>query len=93
MWLALVTAFDVRFVIWPSQTKVPGIAAAGRLAGTTSRVQGAMLPIPMLLLPGRRTFCENGGGRVRLVAADQVIAPPRPMELWRKPRIVKVRTH
>src|SRR2546422_11593344 len=55
MWLALIMAFNVWFIIWPNQQKVLGLvtasadekAAAGRLAGLTSRVN-TMLSIPML---------------------------------------------
>jgi uncharacterized membrane protein len=55
MWLALIMAFNVWFVIWPNQKKMLGIvaasadekAAAGRRAGTTSRIN-TMLSIPML---------------------------------------------
>ena len=46
MWLALIMAFNVWFVIWPNQKKVIGLveasaeekAAAGRMAGMTSRI-------------------------------------------------------
>ena len=55
MWLALIMAFNVWFIIWPNQQKVLGMveasaddkAAAGRLAGMTSRIN-TMLSIPML---------------------------------------------
>ena len=48
-------AFNVWFIIWPNQQKVLGLveatadqkAAAGRLAGMTSRIN-TMLSIPML---------------------------------------------
>ena len=65
MWLALIMAFNVWFIIWPNQKKVLGIvaastdekAAAARLAGMTSRIN-TMLSIPML-------YCmvaqQNGG--------------------------------
>jgi|SRR5215510_5215582 len=65
MWLALIMAFNVWFIIWPNQKKVLGLveatadekAAAGRLAGMTSRIN-TMLSIPML-------YCmvaqQNGG--------------------------------
>jgi uncharacterized membrane protein len=65
MWLALIMAFNVWFIIWPNQQKVLGLvdatadekAAAGRLAGMTSRIN-TMLSIPML-------YCmvaqQNGG--------------------------------
>ena len=55
MWLALIMAFNVWFIIWPNQKKVLGIvnatpdekAAAAKLAGMTSRIN-TMLSIPML---------------------------------------------
>src|SRR6202011_4198439 len=55
MWLALVMAFNVWFIIWPNQKKALGLvpsapeekAAAARLAGMTSRIN-TMLSIPML---------------------------------------------
>jgi uncharacterized membrane protein len=55
MWLALIMAFNVWFIIWPNQKKVLGLvetsadakAAAGRVAGMTSRIN-TMLSIPML---------------------------------------------
>jgi len=55
MWLGLVMAFNVWFIIWPNQKKALGIvtvspeekAAAAKLAGMTSRVN-TMLSIPML---------------------------------------------
>ena len=65
MWLAIIMAINVWFIIWPNQKKVLGIvaatpdekAAAGRLAGMTSRIN-TMLSIPML-------YCmvaqQNGG--------------------------------
>jgi len=65
MWLGLVMAFNVWFIIWPNQKKVLGMvpaeadekAKAGRLAMLTSRAN-TMLSIPML-------FCmvaqQNGG--------------------------------
>ncbi len=65
MWLALVMAFNVWFIIWPNQKKALGIVAvvpaekgkAARTAMLTSRVN-TMLSIPML-------FCmvaqQNGG--------------------------------
>ena len=57
MWLALIMAFNVWFIIWPNQKKVLGLveasaddkAAAARLAGMTSRIN-TMLSIPMLYL-------------------------------------------
>ena len=65
MWLGLVMAFNVWFIIWPNQKKALGMvtvaaeekAAAARLAMITSRVN-TMLSIPML-------YCmvaqQNGG--------------------------------
>ncbi len=65
MWLALIMAFNVWFIIWPNQKKALGLvpatpeekAAAGRLAMLTSRAN-TMLSIPML-------YCmvaqQNGG--------------------------------
>jgi uncharacterized membrane protein len=65
MWLALIMAFNVWFIIWPNQQKVLGLveasseakAAAGRVAGLASRIN-TMLSIAML-------FCmvaqANGG--------------------------------
>ena len=65
MWLALIMAINVWFIIWPNQKKALGIvivspeekAAAAKLAGITSRIN-TMLSIPML-------FCmvaqQNGG--------------------------------
>ena len=55
VWLALVMAFNVWFIIWPNQKKALGIvqveaaekAAAAKMAGMTSRVN-TMLSIPML---------------------------------------------
>ena len=55
MWLGAIMWFNVWFIIWPNQKKVLGIvpaddaskAAAGRMAGLTSRVN-TMLSIPML---------------------------------------------
>ena len=55
MWLALVMAFNVWFIIWPNQKKALGIvqveaaekAAAAKMAGMTSRFN-TMLSIPML---------------------------------------------
>jgi uncharacterized membrane protein len=55
MWLALLMAFNVWFIIWPNQKKALGIvqveaaekAAAARLAMLTSRAN-TMLSIPML---------------------------------------------
>ena len=65
MWLALIMAFNVWFIIWPNQKKALGLvpveadakAKAARLAMLTSRFN-TMLSIPML-------FCmvaqQNGG--------------------------------
>ncbi|MFN0301490.1 MAG: urate hydroxylase PuuD [Burkholderiales bacterium] len=65
MWLALIMAFNVWFIIWPNQKKALGIvtvepaekAAAAKMAGMTSRFN-TMLSIPML-------YCmvaqQNGG--------------------------------
>jgi uncharacterized membrane protein len=65
MWLALVMAFNVWFIIWPNQKKALGLieastdikAKAARLAMLTSRFN-TMLSIPML-------YCmvaqQNGG--------------------------------
>ena len=65
MWLGLIMAFNVWFIIWPNQKKALGIvtvdatakAAAAKLAGMTSRFN-TMLSIPML-------YCmvaqQNGG--------------------------------
>lgn len=55
IWLALIMAANVWFVIWPNQKKVLGIvdapadkkAAAARIAGMASRIN-TMLSIPML---------------------------------------------
>ena len=55
MWLGLIMAFNVWFIIWPNQKKALGIvqveaaekAAAAKLAGMTSRFN-TMLSIPML---------------------------------------------
>ncbi len=55
MWLGLVMAFNVWFIIWPNQKKALGIvtveaaekAAAARMAGMTSRFN-TMFSIPML---------------------------------------------
>jgi uncharacterized membrane protein len=51
----MIMAFNVWFIIWPNQKKVLGLvnatpdekAAAGKLAGMTSRIN-TMLSIPML---------------------------------------------
>ena len=65
MWLALIMAYNVWFIIWPNQQKALGMvpveadakAKAGRTAMLTSRIN-TMLSIPML-------FCmvaqQNGG--------------------------------
>ena len=55
MWMGLIMAFNVWFIIWPNQKKALGIVEvsaeerpkAARLAGLTSRVN-TMLSIPML---------------------------------------------
>jgi uncharacterized membrane protein len=55
MWLGLIMAFNVWFIIWPNQKKALGIvqvdaaakAAAAKMAGMTSRFN-TMLSIPML---------------------------------------------
>jgi uncharacterized membrane protein len=55
MWMALVMAFNVWFIIWPNQKKILGIvpaeadikAKAARMAGMASRFN-TMLSIPML---------------------------------------------
>lgn len=57
MWLALVMAFNVWFIIWPNQKKALGIipvdatekAAAARMAMLTSRIN-TLLSIPMLYM-------------------------------------------
>ena len=56
MWLALVMAFNVWFIIWPNQKKILGIvsaddaakAKAAKTAGIASRLN-TLLSIPMLL--------------------------------------------
>ncbi|HXV31001.1 MAG TPA: urate hydroxylase PuuD, partial [Sinorhizobium sp.] len=65
MWMGLVMAFNVWFIIWPNQKKALGIvtvsaeekAAAAKIAGQTSRIN-TLLSIPML-------YCmvaqQNGG--------------------------------
>jgi len=55
MWLGLIMAFNVWFIIWPNQKKVLGIvqasaeekAASARTAGLASRIN-TMLSVPML---------------------------------------------
>jgi uncharacterized membrane protein len=55
MWLALIMAFNVWFIIWPNQQKALGLVdvpadekpKAARIAGLTSRVN-TLLSIPML---------------------------------------------
>src|SRR4030088_1924218 len=55
VWIALIMAFNVWFIIWPNQKKALGIvtvspeekAAAAKMAGMTSRIN-TMLSIPML---------------------------------------------
>jgi uncharacterized membrane protein len=77
MWLALIMAFNVWFIIWPNQKKVLGLVpatpeektAAARLAGMTSRIN-TMLSIPMLYckrraLTGGMLSTENGRGLTR----------------------------
>jgi len=65
MWMGLIMAFNVWFIIWPNQKKVLGIveagaeakAAAAKMAGQASRIN-TLLSIPML-------YCmvaqQNGG--------------------------------
>jgi len=65
MWMGLIMAFNVWFIIWPNQKRVLGMveasaeekAAAGKKAGMASRIN-TLLSIPML-------FCmvaqQNGG--------------------------------
>ena len=68
MWLALIMAFNVWFIIWPNQKKALGIvpvaaeekAKAARLAMLTSRVN-TMLSIPMLYM---MVIQQNRGGAV-----------------------------
>jgi uncharacterized membrane protein len=56
MWLALIMAFNVWFIIWPNQKKALGLvdaapeqkAAAAKTATMTSRIN-TMLSIPMLM--------------------------------------------
>jgi len=64
MWLALVMAFNVWFIIWPNQKKVLGIVQAdadakkkaGRIAMLASRTN-TMLSIPMLFcMVGQKLF-------------------------------------
>jgi uncharacterized membrane protein len=65
MWLALIMAFNVWFIIWPNQQKALGLvpaepdakAKAARLAMLTSRFN-TMLSIPMLYLMVAQ---QNGG--------------------------------
>jgi uncharacterized membrane protein len=55
MWMAIIMAFNVWFIIWPNQKKILGIvpaeadvkAKAARMAGMASRFN-TMLSIPML---------------------------------------------
>jgi uncharacterized membrane protein len=66
MWLGLIMAFNVWFIIWPNQKKALGIvqvapeekAKAARLAMLTSRVN-TMLSIPMLWM---MVIQQNRGG-------------------------------
>jgi uncharacterized membrane protein len=65
MWLGLVMAFNVWFIIWPNQKKALGIvtveaaekAAAAKRAGLASRIN-TMLSIPMLYMMVAQ---QNGG--------------------------------
>jgi uncharacterized membrane protein len=65
MWLGLIMAFNVWFIIWPNQKKALGIvqvaadekAAAAKKAGMTSRLN-TLLSIPMLYC---RVAQQNGG--------------------------------
>ena len=66
MWLALIMAFNVWFIIWPNQKKALGLvpsapeekAAAAKMAGMASRAN-TMLSIPML-------FCMVAQGNAGL---------------------------
>ena len=56
MWLALVMAFNVWFIIWPNQKKVLGLVEAtadqiakARKTATLASRTNAMLSIPMLM--------------------------------------------
>jgi uncharacterized membrane protein len=68
MWLALIMAFNVWFIIWPNQKKALGIVQvapeektrAARLAMLTSRLN-TMLSIPMLWM---MVIQQNRGGLV-----------------------------
>jgi uncharacterized membrane protein len=68
MWLALIMAFNVWFIIWPNQKKALGIVQvapeektkAARLAMLTSRLN-TMLSIPMLWM---MVIQQNRGGAV-----------------------------
>jgi uncharacterized membrane protein len=68
MWLALIMAFNVWFIIWPNQKKALGIVQvtpeektkAARLAMLTSRLN-TMLSIPMLWM---MVIQQNRGGSV-----------------------------
>jgi uncharacterized membrane protein len=63
MWLALIMAFNVWFIIWPNQQKVVGLieasaddkAKAGRVAMLTSRIN-TLLSIPMLYCMASQSF-------------------------------------
>ena len=65
MWLALIMAFNVWFIIWPNQKKVLGLvaaspedkAAAAKWAGLVSRIN-TMLSFPMLF---SMVAQQNGG--------------------------------
>jgi uncharacterized membrane protein len=68
IWLALIMAFNVWFIIWPNQKKALGIVQvaaeektkAARLAMLTSRFN-TMLSIPMLWM---MVIQQNRGGAV-----------------------------
>ncbi len=80
MWLGLIMAFNVWFIIWPNQKKALGIVqvspeektAAAKMAGMTSRFN-TMLSIPDALLHGRaaerRPVDDKGPQRPLLLAA------------------------
>ena len=64
MWMALIMAFNVWFIIWPNQQKILGLVpadadakkAAARMAGMASRIN-TMLSVPML-------FCMAGASHL-----------------------------
>ncbi len=66
MWLALIMAFNVWFIIWPNQKKALGLVEAdadtkkkaARIAMLASRTN-TLLSIPML-------YCMVGAGQCRL---------------------------